>query len=292
MTYKEKEHIEKEERNKKVLLFSIILHVMILLLLFIPLFNGLANPDEEPLQGVVVDLSYHNEGQGEKVAEPTKTVSKPKVSESKPEPVKEVVQQTAKPVSKSVPIVSQTVVKDNVDVVADKKAKAEAEAKRKAEEEARNKAEAEAKRKAEEARKQEEYNKSKSKFSDLFNSGSSKGNAENPDKKAGSVTGEPNAEALDKISTGKGKAGNGLGDRGMVYEPKITDSSQKTGRVVIRVCVDRNGKVTTAKFTQKGSTTTDSYLVNLALKSAKKYRFTESDIAEQCGDISIDFKLK
>jgi len=28
------------------------------------------------------------------------------------------------------------------------------------------------------------------------------------------------------------------------------------------------------------------------MKSAKKYVFTESSIAEQCGDITIDFKLR
>jgi membrane protein involved in colicin uptake len=292
MTYKQEEHIENEERDKKVLLFSIGLHVIILLLLFLPIFSGLANPRTEPLQGVVVDLSYYNEGQGERVTENNNSKPAEKLPAAKPEPAKKVVEKPATKVVTAVPVVSKTVVKDEVDVLAAEKAKKEAEAKRIAEVEAKKKADAEAKKKAEEARKEAEYNKSKSKFSDLFKSGSSKGNSDNPDKNAGSVTGEPDATALDKISTGKGKAGNGLGGRGIVYEPKITDNSQKTGRVVIRVCVDQTGEVTTAKFTQKGSTTTDSYLVNLALKNSKKYRFTKSDAAEQCGDISIDFKLK
>ena len=291
MTYKQKEHIEQEERDKKVLLFSVGLHIILLLLLFLPIFSGFSNP-ETPLQGVVVDLSYHNEGNGERVTENSNPKPAEKLPETKSEPVKEVVEKPTPKAVRAVPIVSKTLIEEKVDVVAEEKARKEAEAKRVAEAAAKKKAEAEAKKQAEEARKQAEYNESKSKFSDLFKSGSSKGNADNPDKNAGSVTGEPDANALDKISTGKGKAGNGLGGRGIVYEPKITDNSQKTGRVVIRVCVDQSGKVSSAKFTQKGSTTTDSYLVNLAVKNAKKYRFTKSDAAEQCGDISIDFKLK
>lgn len=292
MTQKQKEHIEQEERDRKVLLFSVGLHVIILLLLFLPIFSGFSNPEAEPLQGVIVDLSYHNEGNGERVTENTNSKSAEKLPDVKPEPVQEIAEKPTPKAVQAVPVVSKTIVETEVDVVVKEKAKKEAEAKIVAEEAAKKKAEAEARKKAEEAKKQAEYNKSKSKFSDLFKSGSSKGNSDNPDKNAGSVTGEPDATALDKISTGKGKAGNGLGGRGIVYEPKITDTSQKTGRVVIRVCVDQTGKVTTAKFTQKGSTTTDSYLVNLALKNAKKYRFTESDASEQCGDISIDFKLK
>jgi outer membrane biosynthesis protein TonB len=285
MINKQSEHIEQEERNKKVLLFSVGIHVTILLLLFLPWFTGLANDEAEPLEGILVDLSYSQEGNGREVMEnptPPKPTPVERQSEvSKPIEVKEVKVS----LSTSVAVESQTTVEDELALAAKRKREIEEAEKRKAQEEAA--------RQAEEKRKQEEaFNQSKSRFSDLFKSGGSKGESDNPDKKAGSITGEPNAAALDKISTGKGEASNGLGGRKIIYEPIITDNSQKTGRVVIRVCVDKSGKVVNAKFTQKGSTTTDSYLVDLAIRSAKKYKFTQSEIPEQCGDISIDFRLK
>ena len=78
----------------------------------------------------------------------------------------------------------------------------------------------------------------------------------------------------------------------MLHEPKIDDRSQKTGRVVISVCVDKNGKVIKAEYTQKGSTTTDSELKEIAKKAALQFKFTLSEIEEQCGTITVDFKIR
>jgi TonB family protein len=86
--------------------------------------------------------------------------------------------------------------------------------------------------------------------------------------------------------------GGGLGSRGVKYEPKITDNSQKTGKVVVDVCVDKTGKVVSANYTQRGSTTTDSDLRALAERSAMKFIFTESAIEKQCGTITVDFKVR
>ena len=79
---------------------------------------------------------------------------------------------------------------------------------------------------------------------------------------------------------------------GVLHEPKISDNSQKTGRVVISVCVDKTGRVIKATYTQKGSTTTDSELQRIAREAALQFKFTTSDIEEQCGTITVDFKLK
>src|SRR5688572_18706929 len=88
------------------------------------------------------------------------------------------------------------------------------------------------------------------------------------------------------------RVGGGLGNRGVLHEPKINDVSQKTGRVVISVCVDKVGKVIKAEYTQKGSTTTDSELKDIAKKAALQFKFTDSDIEQQCGTITVDFKIK
>lgn len=89
-----------------------------------------------------------------------------------------------------------------------------------------------------------------------------------------------------------GKGESGLNGRSVVYAPLIEDASQKTGRVVVDVCVDSKGIVTSASYTQKGSTTNDLYLVNKAEESAKKWRFSASENERQCGVITIEFYLK
>jgi len=86
--------------------------------------------------------------------------------------------------------------------------------------------------------------------------------------------------------------GGGLDERGGLYEPEIIEHSQKSGRVVGRVCVDKTGRAMSAKFTQLNSTTTDRELVEVAEISALKYRFMPSDYEEQCGTITITFIVR
>ena len=163
------------------------------------------------------------------------------------------------------------------------KAQAKAEAKKKADAEAKAKADAEAKKKA-------EYEAAKKQFGDVFGSG--KGKTDKPGNQ-GDPDGDPDARKLEGVSTGSGMVGGGLGDRGVLFVPKIKDNSQKTGVVVVRVCVDKNGDVSEPpRFTQKGSTTADSELVNIAIASAKKFRFSKSSVDKQCGTITVNFRVQ
>ena len=180
---------------------------------------------------------------------------------------------SAKPAAKSITATDQS------DVIASQ----QAEAKRKANEEAQRRA-------AEEAQRQASYNKAKKSYGDLLGTGG-KGNTGKPGSQ-GDPNGDPNSNILEGISTGSGRVGGGLGNRGVLHEPQISDRSQKTGRVVINVCVDQKGKVIKAEYTQKGSTTTDSELKEIARKAALQFRFTDSDVLEQCGTITVDFKIK
>lgn len=174
---------------------------------------------------------------------------------------------------------------------------AEAEAKRRTEEEAKKKAEAQRKRveeaakrkREEEQKKQEAYAKTKSELGNLFDGN---GDSAESQGKKGDPDGSNDSKILDGLSGGLGAVGGGLSGRGIIFEPKIVENSQKTGKVVVKVCVDQSGDVISAKYTQRGSTTTDSELVKVAEEAANKYRFTEGDLAEQCGTITIDFKLK
>ena len=111
----------------------------------------------------------------------------------------------------------------------------------------------------------------------------------------GDPGGDPNADRVTGISTGSGVV-EGLGGRGATTRNTPQDNSSETGTVVVRVCIDKNGNVVEAKFSQKGektsSTVTSGRLVNLAVESAKKWKFSPGEVDKQCGWIIFNFKAK
>ncbi len=253
---------------------SLVVHIMVILAFLLPMI-AIKNPPPEQ-EGLLVNLGLPDEGEGQET---------PKGTESKPQPAaaaetKEV--KPAPPVNARTPTreVKSQKMTSAVDSPVSSK---EASAKKAAEADAQREA-------AEQARQQEAYNKTKKSYGDLLGTGG-KGNTGKPGSQ-GDPNGDPNASNLTGISTGSGRVGGGLGNRGVLHEPQINDRSQKTGRVVISVCVDKNGKVLKAEYTQKGSTTTDSELKEIARKAALQFTFTQSDIEEQCGTITVDFKIK
>jgi len=149
---------------------------------------------------------------------------------------------------------------------------------------------AESDRKAKEAA---DYAAAKGKYGGLLNGkGTGRGNTGQAGNQ-GDPNGDPNAKNLEGIHTGgKGRIGGGLGNRGVISEPKITDNSQKTGVVMIKVCVNKTGSVISADYTQKGSTTNDATLINIAKRNAMKFKFTAGDVEQQCGTITYDFKVQ
>lgn len=86
----------------------------------------------------------------------------------------------------------------------------------------------------------------------------------------------------------------GLQGRGLVGslpEP-VFPPGNRGGKVVVRVTVDKSGRVTAATFEPKGSTTSASELVEAAVSAARKAQFTESRAYIQGGTITYIFKLK
>ena len=163
-----------------------------------------------------------------------------------------------------------------------KKAQAEAEAKRKAEAEAAAKAKAEADARAEAA----------DLIGNLGGSGPGKGKTGTSGNQ-GDPNGDPNSDILEGVSAGAGSSvGGGLSGRGILNKPAIKDDFNKPGKVVMKVCVDASGKVVSASFTQRGSTTTDSQLVRIARKNALAYKFSRGSVDKQCGTITYTFKVK
>lgn len=251
---------------------SLITHIIFLALLFIPMIASTPPIEEE--EGLLVSLGLPDEGEGDVVLSDNEDKPEPQPETEPQEPVKEI--STHKPEKQAT---SKVVTSNEQDEVRVKAA------------EARKQAQADSQRKAaEEAKKQVAYNNTKKSYGDLLG-GSGKGDTGKSGNQ-GDPSGDPNAKALEGISKGSGRVGGGLGNRGVVHEPKISDASQKTGRVVISVCVDKNGKVVKANYTQKGSTTTDSELKDIARKAAMQFKFTDSEVEEQCGTITVDFKVK
>jgi len=320
-----------EVQNQRIgYLISGVLHLLLLLLFWlIPLLTPKQNPPQ--FSGILISLGLPDQGTGddlpatqnekpeELVTEEITVAVEEKVEEIKeeplPAPVIEEVQET-NPAPKAVPVkVKTSELEEKVKLQAAENEKLEkqkaAQLVRKKQEEINRKEKeaadkkkreaavklekarlvAEAKRRAEveAARKKAEYEARKKQFGDVIGKG--KGSTGNPGNE-GDPNGDPSANKLKGISSGKGEAGDGLGDRGIVFEPTITDKSQKVGKVAIRLCVDKSGTVTKARFTQKGSTTTDTQLIQIAVINVKKYKFTKSEMPEQCGTITIDFKLR
>ena len=56
------------------------------------------------------------------------------------------------------------------------------------------------------------------------------------------------------------------------------------------MCLDLDGNVKTAKFTQRGSTTFDKRLRNMAIEAAKQTKFSKGIDPEECGSITFKFK--
>ena len=277
-------HLDDNDSKRRGLWLSIILHILIVFILFVPFMKS-KKDDPDNLQGITVAF-------GEPEAPVQKEMVKASVPASSSKEIKKT--ETPKPVKQNAPakVESKITTEEDSEVkAAEEKARKEAErleAERQKELERQRLEEEQARKAAEEAaRKAEEKSKAKSRFSSLLKSSNSDASASK-----GQKNGKPNGEALDNLTSGSGKVGTGLGSRELLEAPVISDNTQKTGRVIVNICVNSSGKVISAKFRQKGSTTTDAHLVGLAERSAKKYLFSKSSIQEQCGDIIIDFKLK
>ena len=95
-----------------------------------------------------------------------------------------------------------------------------------------------------------------------------------------------NPDGLDQLD-------QGLQGRGLVGDlPKPSYPGSKSGKVIVRVTVDASGRVTSAAYEPKGSTTAAAELVEAAKAAARKARFTESRAAVQGGTITYVFRME
>jgi len=110
----------------------------------------------------------------------------------------------------------------------------------------------------------------------------------------GRADGDPNSNQY--VGNGKGSGGIGysLGGRKPKGLPKPVYTSNEQGIVVVKIVVDREGKVLAAIPGVKGSTTADSALLNAAKQAALNTKFDKNTTApaKQQGTITYHFILK
>jgi hypothetical protein len=140
----------------------------------------------------------------------------------------------------------------------------------------------------------------------LFKKGGKKGNQGggygsgdipgNEGRYDGSPDGDPKGTGLGDSGLGTGKDGvsYNLTGRKVAKLPNIEDNSSETGKVVVRIIVDRDGNVTKATPGQMGSTTLNPSLLEKARPGALQTRFSSRDDGpdEQYGTMTIVFRFK
>jgi TonB family protein len=296
--------------------------ILFILLLLFPLFWHMNPPPGQP--GILVNLGQIDVGQGNENAaannpapqpDPTPAPTPPPAPAPEPEPEPEVT--PPPPAPAPTPRPQREVIQQEAPAaialrqqkareeaarrdqeVRDRKAAADLQTRLNAEEAERQRkaaaaAEADRKEKAAKAARDAAAAATRGEIGGLFGDGAGNGNTGTPGNQ-GDPNGDPNADRLEGISTGDGRVSGGLGGRGVLASPPVRENSQMSGRVIIKVCVGPDGKISSASFKQGGSSTSDPGLVRAAIANAKKWKFKAEPAApqQQCGNITYDFKVQ
>lgn len=307
--------LDTKHKKKSLTLTTLLLSALLLVLFYI----GLTYMDPPEENGISVNFGTTQFGSGriqpkEKIqSEPLDTPpvepTKQEVAEAIENPVEEVEEVSAEkesPAEKLLTQENEEAVKINQAKEAKRKAdEAAADAKRKAEA-AENKKKAEAARIAqqkkeadERARKEQE---AKKKALDEMMGGLNKSDgtatgSEGDDDRAGDK-GQPDGDPYATSyyggpGSGSGTGGYGLNGRSLVNKGKVAQECNQSGRVVVRIIVDRNGKVISAEPGVKGTTNNDPCLLEPARKTAFMHRWNLDSNApsKQTGFVVVNFKL-
>jgi len=294
--------LDTRHKKKSFTLTTALLSALVLLLFYI----GLTYMDPPIENGISVNFGTMDFGMGDKqpmekirsepldIPEPP-NVQQEQIDEVVPEEVQEEVVEKEQPTEKvltqeseeSIKIKQQKEAKRKADAAA-KKAKAEADRV------AREKREAvEQKRKEQEAKKAEldklmgGLNKS-----DGTASGS-EGDDNRPGDK-GQPDGDPYATSYyGSPGSGSGTGGYGLNGRSLVSKGKVQQECNQEGRVVVKIVVDRTGKVISATPGVKGTTNNNRCLLEPAKRTAFKHKWNLDSNApsQQIGFVVVNFKL-
>ncbi|TDS10814.1 outer membrane transport energization protein TonB [Maribacter caenipelagi] len=307
--------LDTKHKKKSLTLTTLLLSALLLVLFYIGL-NYMDPPEEN---GISVNFGTMEFGSG-KVQPKEKIRSEPldtppveptiqEVAETVENPVEHVEEAAAEKESPAEKLLTQ----DNEEAIKINQAKeakrkvdeAAADAKRKAEA-AENKKKAEAakiakqKKDAEDKARQEQEAKKKALDALMGGLNKSDGTAsgsEGDDNKAGDK-GQPNGDPYATSyygapGSGSGTGGYGLNGRSLVNKGQVQQECNESGRVVVKIIVDRNGKVISAEPGVRGTTNNNPCLLEPAKKTAFMHKWNLDSNApnQQVGFVVVNFKL-
>jgi len=290
--------LDTQHKKKSFTLTTLLLSVLLLILFYIGL-NYMDPPEEN---GISVNFGTTNYGSGK--VQPLKKIRSepldtPPVEPNKQEEVvEEAVQEEVVEESPAEKILTQ----ESAEAIKIKQAK---EAKKKAEaaverEKAKAAKIAQQKKAAEEkARKEQEAKKRKldALMGGLNKSDGTDSGSEGDDNRAGDKGqpgGDPYATSYyGSPGSGNGTGGYGLKGRTLVNKGQEKQNCNEAGRVVVKIVVDRNGKVISATPGVKGTTNNSPCLLEPARKTAflHKWNLDSGAPNQQVGFVVVNFKL-
>ncbi|WP_405573091.1 energy transducer TonB [Winogradskyella sp. Asnod2-B02-A] len=286
----------KHERNSASITTLIVLILLLLLFVVGPQYM---DPPEE--YGVAVNFGTTDFGSGNKpLSEPKKAVEEKVVEESAVEEV--IPEETQVTPTEAATKAEEVMTQDNAEEIAIKKQKeaeakakaAEAKAKAAAEKVEREKREAEEKKRAEEAEKKRKLD---AMIGGVKNAEGNTDGGEGPDNQGGNkgqLDGDPYAASyFGGSGPGKGGVGYGLGGRGRPSKEIYKQDCNEYGLVVVRIEVNRQGKVVKAEPGIRGTTNTHPCLLEPARKIAMSHKWPADSEAPttQVGFVSINFDV-
>ena len=296
--------LDTRHKKKSFTLTTILLSVLLLLLFYI----GLTYMDPPIENGITVNFGAMEFGMGEK--QPIK-----KIKSQPAEPVKEIEKEVVeeKPAAQPEEVAEEDLTEKATEKVLTQeneesiKIKQKEAAKREAEEAAR-KAQAKAEQIAREQKAAEEKaqreKEAKTKKLDELMGGLNKSDGEvqggegddNTAGDKGQPDGDPYATSYygsPGSGSGSGTGGYGLNGRSLVGKGKVQQECNEEGRVVVKITVDRNGKVINATPGVKGTTNSHPCLMEPAKKTAFLHKWNLDSKApnQQTGFVVVNFKL-
>ena len=282
---------------------SAVITAVILILFVFGIFNyGMHYLDPPEEYGLAINFGTSEVGSGEPV-EDTKKISAPEVVEEEvveKEVVEEVAKETPQEVVKEDIITEETV--EDVPVVEKVKEAKKEPVKKVVEKKKEVKKPVKKEVKKEIPKEQPKPKPSKATqdaLNNLLNGNSSDGKpqGEGDDNKAGvkgKETGDPSSSKY-YGNTGGGSGGDGydLKGRRALSKPKEQPDCQEEGTVVVRIKVDKNGKVISAQPGARGTTNSAPCLFKPARAAALRTKWNPDDKApaNQVGTIIYKFSL-
>ena len=305
---------QRKADQQSTILTAVILSVLFLIFWFIKMHNP-EKPIEDAISGVVIDFGDNKDGLGDdnlkeaggNSAAPAAAAPQP----SAPQPTPQVTPVASTPV-KSTPN-NQVIAQDpNAVAIAqqlkEEKIRQQKELLEQQKIAAPIKA-AETKRLAEEAAIKAAKDKAqaaitKGKTGTGTGTGNANGNGNgngqgntkpggNQGAQWGTPGGDPNGTGNGNNGSGPGTASGDLNVTGRKWRDRKVpfNNTNKEGKVVVQIKVDKNGNIIYVKGGVAGSTTTDAYLISQAEQAARNSKLTESAATaeEQFGTITYRF---